>query len=211
MTRMERPGRSPGRRIPHRVRSVLSVVSLVVLAAWVTLLVTAAALPRWSDWHLVTVVGGSMEPTVPLGSIAVIRPAPVPEAIAVGTVIEYRSPETGLVTLHRVVGRDERDGRFVTRGDANSVADRTPVPAGAVTGEYAFHVPHAGRAAAWLRSPTGWIVAVLIPGALLIGIELRRLMGASSVPPRAPGPQPPPGTPAAGLASRHPGREARRE
>lgn len=209
MTGMERPGTSPGRRIPHRVRSVLSVVSLVVLSASVTLLVTLAALPRWSDWHLVTVVGGSMEPTIPLGSVAVIRPTS--ETIAVGTVIEYRSPETGLVTLHRVVGRDERDGHLVTRGDANNVADRTPVQAGAVTGEYAFHVPYAGRAAAWLRSPTGWIVAVLIPGALMIGIELRRLMGASSVPRRAPGPPPLPGTPAAGQASRHPGREARRE
>ena len=95
--------------------TVATVVALVVLA-------TALVGMRFLGYGVYVVTSGSMEPGVAMGSLIVAQ-AVRPANIQPGDVITYALPDR--VVTHRVESIAERDGRvvFVTRGDANPVAD----------------------------------------------------------------------------------------
>lgn len=160
-----------GRTVAKRPPAVR--VGLALLAAGGVLLGALALVPRVSDWHVIVVAGGSMEPTIPIGSVTVMRDVEDPRSIEVGAVIEFTSPATGRVTTHRVVARDPEGAWFETRGDANNAPDRDRVPAENVLGRYVFHVPWLGRLIAWMKSPLGYVVTILSPGLVLLALELR--------------------------------------
>ncbi len=70
------------------------------------------------------VVSGSMEPAVSTGALILVHFCEV-EDCAVGDVVVYYSPDFGEYITHRVVETGE--DFLITRGDANSVNDPTPV------------------------------------------------------------------------------------
>ncbi len=151
-------------------------VGMALLTLVVIVLIIVAVLPRVSGWHFVMVAGGSMEPTIPYGSVAVMKEIDDARGLPAGKIIEYRSPDTGIVTTHRIVEATEGGDAYVTRGDANNVNDRTPVPAENVIGEYRFHIPNLAHWINWLQSPTGLLTLVWIPGMLLIANEVRNVI-----------------------------------
>lgn len=127
------------------------------------------------------VTGGSMEPTIPLGSLVLTRPVPVADLKA-GDVITYVPPSgsgvSGPVT-HRIVSidRDERGARvFRTRGDANASADPwTFTLDRRVQPRVAFHVPVLGQVFALLAAPAGRLGLIGLPAALIGVLSLRDL------------------------------------
>lgn len=156
------------------VRWVLNVGMLVLLLALA--LVFLAPL-RW-DVDFRTVVSGSMEPTLPVGTIVVTRPVD-PTHILPGDVISFPSPEDmRLVVTHRVmevtVLGPER--AFRTKGDANNAPDRDPVPASWVTGREILHIPYLGLVAQFVKTPRGWLLLVALPAAALVLLELVGLL-----------------------------------
>ena len=94
----------------------------VAIVAALVMLATALVGMRFLGYGVYVVTSGSMEPGIPLGSLVVAQ-AVRPESIQPGEVITYALPDR--VVTHRVESIAERDGRvvFVTRGDANPVAD----------------------------------------------------------------------------------------
>src|SRR5690606_35979534 len=121
---------------------------------------------------------GSMEPTIPYGSVSVVRELEDPRTLQPGDIIQYISPSNGFVTTHRIIALAPDGASFETRGDANNVADSDPVPFRNIQGRYEFHVPYVGEAMQWLRSPWGYAVMVVVPGVLLILLEVRRMFRA---------------------------------
>ncbi len=63
---------------------------------------------------------GSMEPTLGVGDLFFIQP--YPDDAALDDIVLFRSTQTGVITVHRVVERTP-DG-LVTKGDANAVSDQ---------------------------------------------------------------------------------------
>lgn len=101
----------------------------------------------------VIVSGHSMEPTMHLGDLAVLRSA---AHYRIGEVIAYRVPghafDAGAVVIHRIVGGSSRTG-FTTRGDNNGYNDPWhPRPADAI-GERVGRVPSIGVAFSHLHGP----------------------------------------------------------
>lgn len=135
----------PGGGVPRPVSAVLAWGLLVVA---VSALVADLVVPRLFGATPYAVLTSSMEPSLPAGTLVVVRPVH-PESIGLGTVITYqlRSGEPKVVT-HRVVGQAV-DGAgirsFQTRGDANDVADQAWVKPVQVKGEVWYAVPHLGR------------------------------------------------------------------
>lgn len=128
-------------------------------------------------WRVDTVYGGSMEPAIKLGSLAVIRPVE-PQNVRVGDVITYRSgTESNTVTTHRVIEVLPSDGSlmFRTKGDANEDPDAYIVPAENVVGRVWMSVPYVGYVMDFVKSPIGLGLLIGIPAALIIGIELRNI------------------------------------
>jgi signal peptidase len=108
-------------------------------------LVVLAIGPRIIGYSSFVVYGGSMEPTVPKGSVAVGQPVQ-PNDIEVGDVIVYKVPGSSLPTLHRVVELDESGGvvRARTKGDANEAHDPTEVLLTGQGSRLVYSVPYIG-------------------------------------------------------------------
>lgn len=142
-------------------------------------LVAAVLVPRVAGAEPYAVLTGSMRPDLGPGTLVVVRPVEAAE-IGTGDVITYQleSGEPQVVT-HRVVAvTTDLRGRtsFVTRGDANTVADSRPVLPAQIRGEYWYAIPFLGRAHV-LISPEHrpWVVWAAAGGLLgYAGLAFRR-------------------------------------
>ena len=152
------------------VRLGLRVWSWVVLAALVglLLLVAAATVPVLFGYHTYIVRGGSMEPALRLGSVAVTG-STNPLDLAVGDVIAWRASSDSPPVLHRIVEITSVDGerRFVTQGDANASQDPEPVALQGPGDKVVYAVPYAGYILEYSRSVLGHVLLIGIPLALL--------------------------------------------
>lgn len=130
---------------------LLTVTACRMYLALLLSLVLWAALPTVLGWKAVVVSTGSMQPRVPAGSILVVSPLPAHE-VRVGQVVLVDDPvRSGELLSHRLVGRTA-DGALLTRGDANSADDSTPVPAGDLHGVGRLLVPAIGLPVQWSES-----------------------------------------------------------
>lgn len=146
-----------------------AIAAVADIALWLTAIVGAAALVATlflfaTGARPVVVQSGSMEPTYPTRSVAVVRPVAVAD-VAVGDVLAVETP-AGTRVLHRVTERTiTPNGVLVTlKGDANETADSTPV---LITEAYraGAKIPHVGALATVLRSPlAGFAIAVALLG-----------------------------------------------
>lgn len=126
---------------------ILQTASWMLLLTVVALLVAIIGLPRAAGATPYTVLTGSMRPTMPPGSLAVIKPIEAGE-LKVGDAITYqiRSGEADVVT-HRIISIAQTLGGetlFTTQGDANPHPDEKPVKAGQIRGVVWYSIPFAG-------------------------------------------------------------------
>ncbi len=122
-------------------------------------------------WRLDAVLTGSMAPALKVGSLVVISPVE-PDDIAVGDIITFR-PATGeeMLITHRVIGVGESSSLyFETKGDANQGPDRSTVPARNLVGRVVLNAPYWGFATEFLKTPLGFLFALVIPGTVLIAV-----------------------------------------
>lgn len=115
---------SPRRRgaVRDAVITVLGVVGILTIV-W---LVMSAAL----GLSIIVFVTGSMAPSLPTGSAAVVREIPASE-LAIGDVVTVPRPDSATPVTHRVVAIDAVPGNtparsLVLRGDANTIDDPEP-------------------------------------------------------------------------------------
>ena len=172
--------------LAHRMRAATNIRRLARRAATVCLwaalgsavgLTLAVGLPPLVGYQTLTVLSGSMEPTIRTGDVVVdarIRPL---EA-RIGDVVTFADPEnrTRLIT-HRVrrVQRAANSVRFETKGDANNTAETWSVPVSGTIGRVEYRVPKLGYAIARINSRSGRLLLVVVP-ALLLGLyELKRV------------------------------------
>jgi signal peptidase len=92
-----------------------------------------------------------MSPALKLGDM-VIASKVSPDVIREGDVIEFRQGE--MMVIHRVIEIEESGGakQFITKGDANSVADMDPVSPEQVKGRVILNVPRLGWVTLFFRS-----------------------------------------------------------
>lgn len=132
--------------------------------------------PRLFGYHIYSVISGSMEPSIPVGSLLYIQEA-APEALLEGEVIAfYGAGDSAAIITHRITKNRVVMGELVTKGDANQMPDRTPVPYGNVIGRVVRVIPKAGRMAELFTSREGKILAgILIGAAVLLQLLAPRL------------------------------------
>lgn len=132
--------------------------------------------PKLWGYRTLTVLTGSMRPSMPEGSLIVQTPVPL-HRVRVGDVVTYRIPvDDRRVVTHRVVEIVVPGDRPVvrTKGDANGAPDPWLARLdGAHTWKVRFAVPKAGYVVQALRRPLGRRVTVLVVPALLAVVWLR--------------------------------------
>jgi signal peptidase len=149
---------------------VRRVVDLGLLALIVVVLVTvvfAKGAPLVGRQSIV-IGGGSMEPTMPLGSAIIVAPVDA-SALAIGDVVSMQVGQNHATYTHRIIDLvDRADGRWIrTKGDANAEPDPTLVPVSAVIGRVELTVPLLGYLLALLSLPVGVIFILGLAATLL--------------------------------------------
>ena len=154
----------------RRTRRLAMAPVWFLLTAMLLGSVGVAIIQRSGAAQLLTVVSGSMQPALPLGSLVVVVPRDA-DAVRIGDVITFSPPGDDMRTVtHRVVDVQGTGGDVSvrTRGDANQVPD-----------PWTLHFP-TGRAwvvvadAPWVGRPWLWLAQpmhrelVLVPAALLV-------------------------------------------
>ncbi|MDQ1129962.1 signal peptidase I [Microbacterium sp. SORGH_AS_0888] len=184
--------RQTQRRLPLGLRVFGAVRSgiLTLAAALGVVCIVVFAIALVTGIRPVVVISGSMEPTLPVGSVVFTRPAPAGD-IRAGDIVTVERPRgLGLVT-HRVVSTTAQgDGvySYVLRGDANRVDDPEPYTV-STAGRYVFHVIWLGYVTLLLQSTQGLVMAgglALVLIALFLLDPVRIARGGGDIPADAP-------------------------
>lgn len=118
-------------------------------------------LPRLRGLEVYSVVSGSMEPAIPVGSVLYVEHAE-PEELEEGEVVAFYSGDS--VVSHRLVRNNTVEGELTTKGDANAGEDLNAVPYGSVIGRVRCHLPVVGRYLFLYGSDVGKLYVICFAG-----------------------------------------------
>lgn len=155
----------------------LQAVAWTLAGIFALIIVLTVVVPRIIGAEPFTVISGSMEPTIPTGSIVVSKHVGSGE-VAFGDVVTYqlKSGEPLTVT-HRVVAVDVVEGktRYRTQGDANNAEDPHPVRPEQIRGVVAYHIPLVGYLGQLVPMGNRQTIATIV-GICLIGYAVIMLV-----------------------------------
>lgn len=155
-----------GRKLIGRYLPIL-IISLVIGIAgysWNAKKIANNQMPMPLGFGVSVVLSGSMEPTLHVNDLVIIRPA---EEYEPGDVIVYQVDS--ILVIHRLL---ETDGTTaVTKGDANNVAD-DPFPTYAIKGKMTGVIPGAGSVIQILQSTP--VTVLILAAAVYCMIRSRR-------------------------------------
>ena len=155
---------------PRRARGVGSALLTTAMVVLLLLAAVVTVVPRLIGAVPLTVLSGSMEPTISAGDLVVVRPTD-PADLRIGDVVTVQpvSDDPTLVT-HRIVGVTHGgDGLagFVTQGDANEHPDEPVVPE-QVMGRVVYTVPLIGHVTHGTWGP--YVAAAVGVGLVVYGV-----------------------------------------
>ena len=166
--------RSPRRWYLRALSTTVTVLIALVAVLTITIAIgskTSADGQRVVFGHpVMTIISGSMTPTIAVGDIVVDAPVTAAQAsdLHVGQIISFRAaPGSAEFITHRIVAVRVTDGAvsYITKGDANNTADATPRPASDVIGLYDFSIPRGGYVLVAMHTPR--VLIMLLASALL--------------------------------------------
>lgn len=151
------------KKIAH-ICSVIGTVLLIILIIGCLPL----TLPKAFGYQMYTVISGSMEPALPVGSLVYVK-YQEPESIEKKDIIAfYGSNESSSIITHRVVYNKKLSGEFVTKGDANKEKDINPISYNQYMGKVVLMIPVIGGVAQTLTTGSGKIVLFSFIGLILL-------------------------------------------
>lgn len=147
----------------------LTFIVLALLPFVVFTLITGNTnvLPSFKSF---VVLSGSMEPTLPVGSITYTNKSGFYER---GDVIAFQNAGGQTVT-HRIIETTAMatGAGYKTQGDANNAADADVIPGDKILGKVMFHIPYVGYVVNYLRTPMGFGLAIVAPTLFFVFFEL---------------------------------------
>lgn len=142
---------------------VLFTVLPVVVFTFITSKTTAFGIQSF------VVLSGSMQPTIPVGSVIYTQRQPVYQK---GDIVAFKSGD--ITVSHRIVNA-RGNGTYQTKGDANNTPDSKTITNSDVLGREIFFLPYIGRAVALLKTPMGFFPIIVFPITVFIVLELWNL------------------------------------
>lgn len=178
----------PGRRSRVSFFAVLmhplfrQILEISVFAALVALIYfgTSSNLPFTKDRQFFTVTSGSMEPSIPTGSLIMVNKADTD--VQKDDIITFVTPRTQNVVTHRVLNTttEEVSKKLLisTKGDNNEAADPWILVTEDVQGTVEFWIPYIGYLVAYSKTPQGFFVLAVIPALVIILDEVLKIRRA---------------------------------
>lgn len=143
----------------------------------IALLLIVSTFPITGNFKVLTVISGSMEPSIKTGSVVIVKPASdykIGEVITFGPYTKKKAP-----TTHRVYDIKVVEGQvvYITKGDANNAPDSREVQKKDVVGKVLFDVPFIGYAVNFAKQPLGFALIIIVPAAIIIFDEVKNIYG----------------------------------
>ena len=134
------------------VSTILFAAILLVLAGSAYSVVmekmTGEACPQMFGYSVATVVSGSMEPTLSINDVIIVK---AEDDYEEGDILVFLVGDS--LIAHRAIEKTEEG--YVTRGDANNTADRGMVTQEHIKGRVVRVIPELGVVFQFVRSPIG--------------------------------------------------------
>ena len=108
------------------------------------------------------VLTGSMEPTLRVNDLVVVRRA---DEYNVGDIVVFQ--QGNQLIIHRIIDKNDEEAKITTKGDANNIDDGQ-IPVSAVKGKYSFRVPFVGLIVKGLKTVPGIIFVLGLSAFLMI-------------------------------------------
>ena len=154
------------------ILKVINIVSVVIIgiALFVMLkvvLTPSGQSPSFLGYSIFRITSGSMEPTIHVDSLVVVKSVEDKE-VKVDDVITFYSDDPALMgypNTHRVVEIEEGSDRlfYVTKGDANVIADEYRADSKKLIGVVIFVSPLLGKAMRLLSNPLIFLPVIALP------------------------------------------------
>lgn len=158
-------------KLKYFLRAISVIFCLVaVIIAFSLFSQKASGLPL----RLFTILSGSMQPGIPVGSLAVDVSQKQYEN---GDVVTYKTPDGRRNVTHRIVQTTESEEgkKYIIKGDTNPLEDPQPISEGLILGKVWFTIPHIGYLVAFTHTPLGLVILIIIPASFLIFMEIQYL------------------------------------
>ena len=148
-----------------RLCSTLGTAILVALI----LLCIPFALPKIFGYQAYTVISGSMEPAISVGSLVYVKGIEAKDVMSNDIIAFYGGRDTNAVITHRVVENRAEAKEFITKGDANQTVDMNAVMYNHLIGKVEHIVPGLGFIAQFMTSIKGkFAVGCMIVAAVIL-------------------------------------------
>ncbi len=161
----------------HIVKGVLEAVIFLVVGSFLVGLLVFHLQPM-------TMVTGSMQKTIPVGSLVVDKSVPAKD-LKVGDVITFQKPigAKGLDS-HRIIKIQRSNGHTVyrTKGDSNPIVDPWAISFKPTDQAHKmlFSIPYAGQALLFTRSPLGRLLFIGFVSLMLLMTILKAIAAAAT-------------------------------
>ncbi|MCL5272610.1 MAG: signal peptidase I [Bacillota bacterium] len=158
------------------------IINIIAIAVFVTLIVVSITglmnndnpryVPGLGDYKIISIYTDSMKPVFQAGDGIIVKSSMI-DTCKAGDIITYWRSDNGSLLTHRIVGISEQNGKeaYFTRGDANNIIDGAPVPVQDIVGKHICSVPHAGYFISYLHTKVGFLLLILLPIVLAVGLE----------------------------------------
>ena len=155
--------------------SIAIMFLILVFIAVVAVLLVVSKFPVTGNIKFLTVVSGSMEPTIKTGSVVMVKPAQdykVGDIITFGPYTKTQSPVT-----HRIYEIKEVEGQqvYITKGDANNGPDSRETKERDIIGKVAVSVPFIGYVVDFAKTTVGFALIIFVPAIAIISDELKKI------------------------------------
>ncbi|MFA5789346.1 MAG: signal peptidase I [Candidatus Gracilibacteria bacterium] len=147
----------------------------ITAIALIAILLLVSVFPITGNFKVLTVLSGSMEPSIRVGSIVVVKPASeykVGDVITFGKISKTQTPTTHRISEIKNPGATQT---FVTKGDTNNAVDAREVRQSEIVGKVLFSAPYLGYAISTAKKPYGFALIIIIPALLVIFDEGKKI------------------------------------
>lgn len=147
--------------------------TIYILLAFILLLITStiiiSKLNTGINIDIYSVQSGSMQPAIKAGSIVITQEQ---EKYSKGDIVTFIT-DTETTVTHRIVRIEGTS--FYTQGDANNIEDGKPINQEQIVGKVILTIPLLGYPFAFAKTPTGFILLIIIPAILIIAGEIANI------------------------------------
>lgn len=174
-----------GHRVLNGALNVLTTVIFLAAVAFTVVVVATTLVSGKGEaslfgWKPYVVLSDSMQKDFQVGDMVVTREVDA-STLVPGDIIAFESIDPnsyGEVFTHKIREATEYEGEpaFTTYGTTTGDNDEYPALVSRVQGKFAFAIPKAGYVFDFFKSPMGYVVLVLIPFSILIGLQIRNIV-----------------------------------